>query len=323
MSERNNPTATRGWDTYWQGTGDRDSYSSDGHGHPAVAAFWNDVFQQAFAHASAPKIVDVASGSGAVIGILLQHTRDLQADISCVDISKAAVDSVCRSYPAVAGVVADAASMPLDSSAYDLVTSQFGIEYAGPAAIDEAARLVAPGGALAALLHVRPGLIFDECRAALDAVQRIRNCDFFGLALRFFDAGFAAVRGADRRPYDRAGSRLNPAIAELESILSEAGQQVAGGRIARLYADVERLHRRIQYHEPKQVIGWLQAMDYEFNEYRSRMASMCDAAVDQESFSGIERQLQKHGLAIVRGERLMPANTAQPLAWALHAVRKA
>ena len=323
MNDRNNPAATRGWDSYWQGTGDRDSYSSDGQGHPALTTFWADIFEQALRRRHAPRIVDIASGSGAVIGILTQHTADLDAEISCVDVSQAAVDSVCTRYPAVAGIVADAASIPLESSHYDLVTSQFGIEYAGPDAMDEAARLIAKGGTLAALIHVRPGMIFDECRTARDAVRRMQKCEFFSLALRFFEAGFAAVRGGDRRPYDRAASKLNPAIAELTSILADAGQDVAGGRIARLYADVERMHRRIQYHEPNEVIGWLRAMDHEFDEYRSRMASMCDAAVDKNGYSRILERLRERGLTIVRGDALLQSDDSRPLAWALHAMRDA
>jgi ubiquinone/menaquinone biosynthesis C-methylase UbiE len=321
MTESNNSSGTRGWDTYWQGARDKDSYSSDGARHPAITTFWDETLEQVLGPLSGPRILDIATGSGAVIEALFRHTKDADPDISCVDISEAAIESVRRQYPAVVGIVADAVSIPLDSSRYDLVTSQFGIEYAGQAALDEAAKLLAPGGTLAVLMHIRPGLIFDECSAALDAVRRMQKSELFDRLLRLFETGFAAVRGADRAPYEQAASELNPAIKELESILSQSGQGVAGGKIAKLYSDIERMYTRIQFYEPKEVIGWLRGMDREFTEYAARMASMCDAAVDREVFADIEKRLQKHGLSVVQGEPLLPAESAMPVAWALRAVR--
>ena len=321
MNESNKPSGTRGWDTYWKGTGDQDSYASGGESHPAITSFWNETLGQILGPLTNPRILDIATGSGAVIENLFKHAKDTVPDITCVDISEAAIDSVRRSYPAVIGIVADAVSVPLESSRYDLVTSQFGIEYAGLDAVDEAARLVAPGGALAVLMHIRPGLIFDECHAALDAVRRLQKSEFIERSLQFFEAGFAAVQGADRAPYEQAGLHLNPAIEEVQSILSEAGDEVAGGKIARLFSDVERFHKRIQFFEPKEVMEWLRTMHREFTEYEARMASMCNAAIDRETFGDIERRLQKHGLTIGQGEPLLPANGSLPVAWALRAVR--
>jgi len=321
MNESNKPSQTRGWDTYWKGTDDKDSYASGGESHPAITLFWNESLRQILEPLTNPRILDIATGSGAVIEYLFNYAKDAEPDVTCVDISEAAIDSVRRTYPAVVGIVADAVSVPLESRRYELVTSQFGIEYAGLDAVDEAARLVAPGGALAVLMHIRPGLIFDECRAALDAVRRLQKSEFIERSLEFFEAGFAAVQGADRAPYEQAGLNLNPAIEEVQSILSETGDGVAGGRIARLFSDVGRFHKRIQFYEPKEVIEWLRTMHREFTEYEARMASMCSAAIDRETFHDIERRLQKHGLSIVQGEPLLADNSALPVAWALRAAR--
>lgn len=322
MIESQRPPGTRGWDTYWESARDRDSYSSDGERHPALVSFWQSVLGDILGPGTRPKILDIATGSGAVIDVLFHEARDTDADITCLDITEAAIERVRSSYPSVNGIVADAASVPLESSRYDLVTSQFGIEYAGMDAVDEAARLIAPGGRLAVLMHIRPGPIFDQCRAARDAIKRTNRSGFFERSLRFFEAGFAAVRGADRAPYEQAARELNPAIAELESVIADAGQDVAGGKIARLHADVERIHHRIQFYDPEEVLGWLRALDREFTEYEARMASMYDAAVDRKAFRRIKNRLKDHGLSIVQGEPLVPANGEQALAWALRANRE-
>ncbi|MCH7820791.1 MAG: class I SAM-dependent methyltransferase [Proteobacteria bacterium] len=321
MNEPNKPSETRGWDTYWQGTRDKDSYALGGASHPAITSFWDDTLSQILASTTNARILDIATGSGAVIEKFFHHSTDAQPDITCVDISDAAIDGVRRRFPAITGIVADARSIPLESFRYDLVTSQFGIEYAGLDALDEAARLIAPGGTLAMLMHVRPGLIFDECSAALDAVQRTQKAEFVERALRFFESGFAAVRGADRAPYDQAASDLNPAIEAVDTILSEHGEHVAGGTIAKLYFDVERIHTRIQTHDPDEVLEWLRTMVRELADYGERMASMCDAAIDEKAFGDAGERLRKHGLTIAQGEPLLPVDGVLPVAWALQAVR--
>lgn len=310
-----------GWDTYWKGTRDAEAYASGGVSHPTITSFWDVALSEFHATRDNGKILDIATGSGAVVEQLSKRTESKNFEVTCVDISAAAIDVVCGRFPPVTGVVADANSIPLDSDQFDLVTSQFGIEYAGLAAIEEARRLLAPGGTLILMMHIQPGVIFSECKTALDAIRRTQRSGFVAQSLRFFEAGFAAVRGADRAPYDRAARELNPAIQEVESILAEYGQQVAGDTIAKLYGDVQQIHGRIQYYEPNDVFGWLQTMENELVEYEERMASMCGAASDEKDFLKICENLRQQGLDIVTAQPLAVKTDDLPVAWILHAIR--
>lgn len=322
MNTPGKPTATRGWDTYWKGTCDSDSYAAGGTRHPVIKAFWDEALGRILMPTDGDiRVLDIATGSGAVVESLSRVAADRDFDITCVDISEAAIESVGERFPAVTGIVADARSIPLEDRSYHLVTSQFGAEYAGMGALDEAARLLAPGGNLIMLVHIRPGIIFNECRASLDAVRRTQRAEFVEHALRFFEAGFAAVRGADRTAYDKAGLGLNRAIRELESILDKHGEEVAGGTIARLYADIERIHSRIQHYEPDEVTDWLRIMADRLAAYAERMASMCKSAVDKKSFREICARMEKQGLTLVRGKPLAPSGGSLPIAWIVHAVR--
>lgn len=323
MNKPNNSQTTRGWDSYWQGARDAQAFTAGGVSHPAVASFWDTILSERASTEEIIRVLDIATGSGAVVERLTQHSGASRYAITCVDISAAAVDSVCTRFPDVVGVVADAKSMPLTSGAYDLVTSQFGIEYAGLAAINEAARLVAPDGSLILLMHFQLGGIFVECATALDAIRRTQQSAFIQHALRFFETGLAAVRGADRAPYDQAALQLNPAIQVLESILSEHGEHVAGDTIAKLYSDVQNIHSRLQYYEPEDVLGWLRTMERELGEYEERMASMLDAAIDDKTFHDVCENLRGQGFTIAKAEPLLIGNNKAPLAWMLSANRQA
>lgn len=219
-------------------------------------------------------------------------------------------------------MVADAKSISLATGSFDLVTSQFGVEYAGLEAIDEAARLVAPAGSLMLLLHMESGLMYRECHAALDAIRKTQESNFIPLALQMFDAGFDAVRGADRKPYDDAASRLDPAVGIVEAVLADHGEHVAGDTIATLYSGISRIHRELPSYEPGTVVEWLQVMDRELESFARRMQSMIEAAVDAEAYRGICERLSSRGFDIESDFRLA-TDDGTPLGWILSATARA
>lgn len=309
------------WDTYWHGTGDVGAYSRGGVTHPAILAFWDDFFQDVNQDYAAPKIIDVASGNGAVVERGLATFGDQQVDFTCLDVSDAAITNICERFPHVHGMVSDARSIPLDSGTFDVATSQFGVEYAGQEAIEEVARLLAPGGRLALLLHTQAGSIHQECVESLDAINQLQESSFIPHAIEMFSAGFEAVRGADRTPYEAAAKKLAPAIEALEGIMRKYGQHVAGDTIARLYNDVGQIHQRIQHYEPSDVLAWLNRMDGELVAYAGRMSSMSNAAIDSATLQSICDMLRSRDYTIQQAVPLLVSDHDLPLAWKLIASR--
>ena len=96
------------WDNYWQGSGDAGAYSSGGVNHPAILAFWDEFFQNVKHDYAAPAIIDIASGNGAVLERALAAFGDEPADITCLDVSDAAITNIRNRFPSVRGIVADA-----------------------------------------------------------------------------------------------------------------------------------------------------------------------------------------------------------------------
>lgn len=310
-----------GWDSYWQGAGAAAAYSADGSVHPSIAGFWSEFFRSSQALFDTPRVVDLASGNGALVQAALDGLGQDSAEVSCVDTSEKAIDSIRERYPAVTAIVGDAADTGLPSGAFDIVTSQFGVEYAGRNAIDEAVRLLADNGRLALLLHHTASPIHQDCEAGLDAVTRVRDSRFVSLATDFLGAGFDAVRGADRAPYEQAATELNPAIRAVESVVEDHGPDVAGGVIAHLYDTVKRMHQRIQNYEPAEALDWLRGMDRQLEDYLARMSTMRAAALDEGGFDEICETVTRSGCTIVESGPLFAPGEQRPLAWALLASR--
>lgn len=305
------------WNTYWQGTSDVGAFTSGGASHPAISAFWEEFFNDAEQNYESPHIIDIASGNGAVVECALTVFDTKPHEITSLDVSAAAVENINKRFPTVKGIVSDASAIPLKTGSFNIVTSQFGVEYAGHDAIIETARLVADGGTLVLLIHSDSGSIHQECLQSLDAIKRTQESQFIQCAFEMFDAGFKAVRGADRTAYDNAAKKLAPAIGKLEEIMKQYGTHVAGDTISRLYNDVDQIHQRIQHYEPEDILNWLQKMDEELVAYAERMSSMDQSAMNSSSFEELKSDLQTLNFSIENSGSLLVPEHNLPMAWVL------
>ena len=311
---RHDTSVSDAWDVYWKGARGAAAPIDGGVRNPVVRNFWVDRLSSLLRENPEMAILDIASGDGAILDILSSIDDRIADKVTCVDSSPAAIDSIGSRFPAATGVIADAAAIPLDDNGFALVTSQFGVEYAGTDAIDEAARLVAPDGRMILLMHMAGSLMHRECEAALDAIRATEESGFIPLALSMFECGFAAVRGADRRAYDAAAARLNPAVRQIENTIGRYGENVAGGTISALYSGVATIHAEIQHYEPQPVLDWLHIMKEEMTSFAGRMQSMNRAALSEAEYSKIRRRIQDRGYTVDLNDRLSDFS-GTPLGW--------
>jgi ubiquinone/menaquinone biosynthesis C-methylase UbiE len=313
---RRSNTATDAWDVYWRGTREAAVPVDGGVRHPVVRSFWIERLSNVLRENPETTILDLASGDGAILDILASIEAGVVPRVTCIDSSPAAIAVAGSRFPGVKGVIADAADVPLDDRSFDLVTSQFGVEYAGPDAIGEAARLVAPGGRIILLMHMAGSLMHSESKEALEAIAATEESGFLPLALTMFERGFAAVRGADRRAYDEAATELNPAVRQVEKIIARHGEHVAGGTIAALYSGVAAIHAEIQHYEPGPVLDWLHVMQEELRSFAGRMLSMDRAALREPEYTEIRRRMTDYGYAVDKHRQLTDRD-GTPLGWTI------
>ncbi|MGI9233483.1 MAG: class I SAM-dependent methyltransferase [Woeseiaceae bacterium] len=305
------------WDTYWQGAESSAAYTGGGSSHPLVLSFWLDYFRDVQNRDGKPKIIDIASGNGAVVESANTVFGGQLPAFTCLDVSESAILMLEKRFPGVHGIVADAAEIPLDSASYDIATSQFGVEYAGLEAVEEMVRLLAPGGELTLLMHHHGGIIFQECGASLDAIRDMQDANFIPACMAMFEAGYEALQGGDPARYGAAGKQFAPALQAMEAIMVQYGREVAASTILKIYRDVRTIHGRMRHYEPSAVLGWLEKMKTAIEAYTGRMASMRNAAIDATRFKQLCTDLTDKNFDILRAEPLARSNQDQPVAWVL------
>jgi len=150
------------WSEYWA-SGQLTSLPADfaGNYDGEIAAFWETQFESV---PEGGKVLDLCTGNGAIAllaaGYFLARQREVQ--VTAVDAARISPGSMASRHPDRAAEVARVTfvdespleTLALPGAEYDLVTSQYGIEYCDwTAAATQVVRLLRPGGRLALVCH--------------------------------------------------------------------------------------------------------------------------------------------------------------------------
>lgn len=312
------------WDAFWRARDPDVSQADAGANDPALGEFWLELFERELVGSKILRVLDVACGNGAVTRLALQASAASGTDIEacCIDYSQMAIDELRAECPLVTGVACDLRHIPFDEHTFDLVVSQFGIEYGGIEAFDEAARLVAANGVLAAIVHMCGGAIQRECAGNLEVVTALNESELMPRARDAFAAGFDLVAGRISESRFRQTDRpFATAVATVKGILDAHGPRAIGGLLANVFKDIGYMYARIPNYVPEEVFAWIDDVSAKFTSFEGRMDSMANSALDRAAIDDVGERLAAQGFAVTPTEALAFRKTGDPAAWILVARR--
>lgn len=191
----------------------------------SIGSFWSKVHEDT---PSGARVLDIATGSGALPRLLLQLRPDLPLQLDAVDLAVGEPAWVRARQPERAGRVrfhgaVSAESLPFADDSFDLVISQYGLEYADPSrSVSELLRVLAPGGSVAMVLHHAEARPVTLAAVEITHIDWLRGADGLLTAARDMLAPMAlAATPAGRAQLDRepraheARERFNRAQDEL------------------------------------------------------------------------------------------------------------
>ncbi|MEL6569612.1 MAG: class I SAM-dependent methyltransferase [Pseudomonadota bacterium] len=307
-------TKVEDWGNYWQGRAASDAGTAlVGVGvemDTAIAQIWASEFDGL---ASETRILDLACGAGTALKAAKAAGL---TQLTGVDIAAPAISVLGRDLPEARGIVAPADKTGLETASFDRVVSQFGLEYAGlNRAAREAARLLAPGGGFAAIIHLEGGAIATECAEKVAELDAIRDAGFITKAKKLFRALFAA----DAKPGQASTDKANRAVAAfkpaMESLKAQRNRQAGEGLTAHLYDGTAQLYERRTAYALSDIEGWLTGMAGEIAAYRGRMESMLDSAQDEAEIGAALEIFAAAGFPAQTPERIALKPGGAPAAW--------
>jgi SAM-dependent methyltransferase len=160
------------WTTFWkEGARDGCTAGFPSHTRAAIVQGWRSVFA---GRPAATRLLDVGCGRGAVLALAASAGLDRRTGVDLADGGAVGVAG-----EDIRGGI-DARGLPFADRAFDLVVSQFGIEYAGlKTAIGESARVT--GRELALLVHAAEGSVVGHAREQAEHAAWVdRTLDGFG-----------------------------------------------------------------------------------------------------------------------------------------------
>ena len=289
---------------------------STGAVHSCAGSF-GDIYGGALAQAwrqwhagTAPgsRILDVASGSGALPRLLLQLRPELDLNIDAVDLAQStptwlgqrAADSAATLH-FHSGVAAE--SLPFADGSFDAVISQYGLEYADAGtALAEALRVLAPQGRIALMLHHATSRPVTLAAVEIAHIDWLRNQQGLVSAVRGMLGPMALAatpEGRTRLAQDTAAEAARQHFNAAQAGLRQRAQVVDGADVLGEAQDAaaQLLQLAVERGEPVAVHAW-QQLDRSLADARWRLQELQACALDAAATEALCAQLQHHGKRI-------------------------
>lgn len=313
------------WDRYWS-YGSLHSFSQvmGGNYAGAIADFWREQFADL---APGAHVVDIATGNGAIALLALEaaDAAGIGIEVSGVDLARieplqrvqdealrARLERV-RFHPRT-----PAESLPFADASVALACSQFGLEYAGPGAVDELARVCRKGGRLALIVHHAESL---PLAATADEIAQLDFVlDEVGLYRHARDAlrALADARGRGGPRIERRRRALNEALQRIATAASERDhpRMLLGpaNYVREVFAALDR-------QPPRRLLELLEETRQRVLANRQRLRDMRVAAQDDAANRQLGERLANAGFALDRREPFHE-HDGTLLGWCLTASRE-
>lgn len=321
---------TAAWTQFWQGRaeGSEHRYRDPALG-AVISAHWQRYFSDRFSDGGAINLIDLACGEGEVLRFAEREamsSKALKLSAFCADIAPGAVALAAQSLKTtpVAPTVADGGRLPFADAVFDCVVSQYGLEYAGLDAFNEAGRVVGPAGSFHALVHCKGGLVEQSCSAVAELLGAVLGSRLFDALSRYATVIPQAARGeAEGAEAEACVATLREALEQGEVAVRPASPGPARDHIARLLGDCRTLAGRLGAYSPDDVAAWITGQQADIEAFHHRMTSMVRVAQSVDQIRDIRQRLAAGGLILAEVDTLAAPVGDKPLAWVVDARRVA
>jgi len=265
--------------------------------------------------AASRSIVDLACGAGSIFEDFV-NSENTEIKLIAADISQAALDIVKLRVPIAQTICCSCDDLPFEDASLDLVVSQFGIEYAGYGAFDEAARVLSPQGELNFLMHFKDGYIDRRNKSLLVGAKEAISSRFVEMAIELIEASFNSSPSRLRK------AEQNFQVAE--RLISNCLNEHPNGIHEHLYFGFREMYSKYQNYHKSDILDWLSAMRKDIKKTILKVQAIRDVSLGQNDIEEITRRLEDRKMSKIRVSKFtLPHakddSNASVLAWHLTA----
>lgn len=277
-----------GWRNYWRENRLAACVPDNPDSAAAIETHWTGFFSELPA---GKRVLDIATGNGVLLAWAARAARAVRRELTLTGIDLADIDPA-RFLPeyqidlAAARFVGNTAaeSLPFADGSFDVVVSQYGLEYADiELALSESARVLAAGGQLHWLAHGVDSIVVAQGRAQLMDIDLLLASDGPFAAMKSYIG--ARVRG---RKVSRATRVLTEALRSAEAYCAANPpatlvQQLCGGIL-------DTANQFEKYH-PADTERWVVENLKRLRGQRQRTRDLLSARLSGDRFAQVEQAL--------------------------------
>ncbi len=254
----------------------------------AIEAHWTSFFSE---FGAGKRVLDIATGNGVLLVWASRAARAAERELTLTGIDLAEIDPA-RFLPEHQADLASvrfigntaAESLPFADGSFDVVISQYGLEYADlELALSEAARVLTPGGYLHWLAHGMDSSVVAQGRARLLDIE----------SLLAPDGPFAAMKSyMDARVRGRKVSRATRVLTE--ALRSAEGHCLANPPatlVRQLCGGILDTANQLEKYHPADVERWLSENLRRLRGQRRRTRDLLSACLSADRLAHVEQVL--------------------------------
>jgi len=249
------------WSDYWS-RGCLTSLPQDfaGNYDGEVAAFWSQAFSSIPAHGS---VVDLCTGNGAIALLAARYARDSGVGFSVTGVDAAEIHAAAtgQQFPDQAELLKSIRLIPntrvedleLPGEQFELVTSQYGLEYCDWAAAAETVHgLLRPGGRLVLVCHSATSDIMGYMEQEQREYALLQEKGFFDSTRAYLDTALDDAQyrsalqsvGAEvaKQAMIKPSPLFNSVLTMLQGVLNLGAEELAERRL-----QLEAYHAQMQH----------------------------------------------------------------------------
>ena len=200
-----------------------------------VAEFWADVFSQVPAHSA---VVDLCTGNGAIALLAARYSEKsgVPFAVTAVDAAQIRPEAIEKQFPAQGHLLKQIHFVPntrveeldLTGAGFDLVTSQYGLEYCDwQSAADAVWTLLKPGGRLVLVCHSASSDIMAFMEREHREYAMLEDLGFFESTAAFLQKGINEQQF--RSALETIGTEVGKQVRSSPSPLFNSVLNMSGG----------------------------------------------------------------------------------------------
>jgi len=307
-----------GWRDYWKEDRDESCIPEDPATAQEVAQHWVEYFSEL---RNDSRILDIATGNGILLVHAAAAAENVGKDFSLTGVDLADIDPVryvsglpvaLRQAEFVGRTAAE--ELPFSDASFDVVVSQYGLEYAGlEAALAEVERVLVSGGQLQWLAHGAESAVVAQNR------DQSRQVDF----LLASESPLQAMRQLVGEVKERGS--VQHAMSELGTSLRKAEDYCRDNPPAAVVQDVctkiAHAAPRWQAYDPDDLVNMLDDSKHRLAAHQQRINDLLAAVLTPEREEIVRKKLQTSNWQAPTFSTLCVGTESSPIGTTISALR--